>query len=165
MERERREQCSIIVIYLCVIWTQEDTRWLISITPTIIQLLWLLATHKSLLAPGYHRATASDPQTSHYGEEEEFPPLAVPGAGWAGGILTHVRHGTPPSKAPTRPDFLSSKLPNSRIIKISLILFITARMDQIGKLMINIFNFSIFPLTSGGLPCTFHWLRVKTIKN
>ena len=86
-------------------------------------------------------------------EEEEFPP-PVPGAGGAG-ILTHVRHGTPPTKAPTRPDFLSSKLPNSRIIKISLILFITATMDQIGKLMINIFNFSISPFTSGGLLCTF----------
>ena len=34
----------------------------------------------------------------------------VPGAG----ILTDVRHGTPPSKAPTRPDFLSSKLPNHK---------------------------------------------------
>ena len=90
------------------------------------------------------------PQTSHYGEEEEFPPT-VPGAG----ILTHVIHGTPPSKAPTRPGFLSSKLPNSRIIKISLILFITATMDQIGKLMINIFNFSISPFTSGGLLYTF----------
>ena len=37
------------------------------------------------------------PQTSHYGEEEEFPPL-VPGAGGAAGVLTDVRHGTPPPR-------------------------------------------------------------------